>query len=221
MYTLYNLKDKQGAYRFIDIRDTEAGVVADVQLIGAGLPISADPADLTTYAGEAVTFPDKLTTLAQRAAVIYKLDPARIDRACNIVRAENPSMIQEHSAYLLITGSKDKKYQVTKGSCECADHKKGNVCKHRIAANFYREIHPEQTTTKYYARRYCIECLVEHWVELTRYSGELCKGETFDPFHIPHTFTTHSGQGVISVNTISYAPRAAATMPAAREASKV
>lgn len=201
---LYNLKNHEGAWKFLELRETEAGTIATVQFIGAPLPISADPQDLTPYTGEAAQYNDPIATLAQRAAIVYKLDPARINRACNIIRTDNPPMIREATEHLRITSSNGKKsYRVAQKSCDCYDSQKGNICKHRIAAWMYRELHPEPEY-KTYAMHYCMDCLREHWMEITRYDGDKCHGEAINPLHIPQTYARHIGGGYYAVTPITH-----------------
>jgi hypothetical protein len=218
---LYAVKDHPGAHLFIEMRDTDSGTWARMHLIGAPLPFDARPEDCTPYnpaedspqedntAVEIWHKIDSIVLLAQRAAIQYRLDPPRIIRACNILRAENPGMVKECEGYLQITSSNMRQtYRVTKGLCECHDHSKGNICKHRIAAWMYRELHPTPTC-RYFERRYCMECLCEHWLELTRYEGEKCHGETFDPLHIPNTYTSGRNTSGLYVHPMTHihAPR--------------
>jgi len=208
MIQLYAVKDHPGAHLFLEMRETQSGTWAKMHQIGAMLPFDARPEDCTPYdpaedTNHADT--DPIFNLAQRAAVQYHLDPSRIIRACNILRAENPSMVKEREGYLEITSSNMRQtYRVTKGLCECHDHMKGNICKHRIAAWMFRELHPAPTC-RYFERRYCMECLCEHWLELTRYEGEKCHGEKFDPMHIPNTYT--SGRNTTGLYVHPMTPR--------------
>lgn len=94
-----------------------------------------------------------IASLAQEAATIYNLDPMRVQRAAEIVnksrynvqnaqRDENGVTIDSPSLKTLIVKSESGRgwYVVTQGACTCEDHKRGNTCKHRIAAWMHREM---------------------------------------------------------------------------------
>jgi hypothetical protein len=148
--TLYSVKGYKGAHILIDMRDTDGGIIADVQLIGASSPFSASPANLAPFQmSEALTQGDLITVLAQESAVIYGADPPRIQKATELARtpyaiqnAQRDYMgekIKSPSMKTLIVKGRAGWYIVEKGNCQCPDNKKGNTCKHRIAAWMHRE----------------------------------------------------------------------------------
>jgi hypothetical protein len=72
--TLYSVKGYKGAHILIDMRDTDGGIIADVQLIGASSPFSASPANLAPFQmSEALTQGDLITALChpKRTARLY------------------------------------------------------------------------------------------------------------------------------------------------------
>lgn len=150
--TLYTVKGYQGAFILHDVRDTaEFGRVADVQLIGAVLPFSVPEADISPFTmSAAIKEPtgDMLKNLAQEAATVYNLEPGRVMKAAELAR--QVSAIQQArrderneqikpSLKVLIVRGRAGWYVVRTGSCTCPDSRRGNVCKHRIAAWMYRE----------------------------------------------------------------------------------
>ena len=149
--TLYSIKGYQGAHSIIDMRDTDSGTIATVQLIGSALPFSAALPDLTPYqtTNALPTDSDIITLLAQEAAILYGADPERINKAAELAR--QPYAIQnarkdflgepiKPSLNTLIVKGHAGWYLVSKGSCTCPDStKRGQVCKHRIAAWMHRE----------------------------------------------------------------------------------
>ncbi len=78
------------------------------------------------------------------------IDPARLERALEIVKASNwnvqPARRDENeqpiapSLEVLIVHGRHGWYVVRRHSCTCPDSRSGHVCKHRLAAWLYREI---------------------------------------------------------------------------------
>lgn len=151
---LYTVKNYPGAHtatpREIHPADATAYTVARVHLVGARLGFDVPYEDVTPYELTApATFEDVIITLAQEAATIYNLDPKRVQRAADLARNkyniqpakrdENGETIPNPSyKKVCVKGSKGW-YVVAQGSCTCDDHKRGNTCKHRIAAWMQRE----------------------------------------------------------------------------------
>lgn len=158
--SLYKIEGSPAAHYLIGLRECEvtptAGepaqmqMVADVQMIGAVLPYSVPAANLSEYTN--TTPPqcgDTIATLAQEAAVIYKLDPKRVQKAAEIARNKysvQPAKRDEYGneikpsySVLCVKGSSGW-YVVKKNFCTCEDHKRGHVCKHRIAAWMTKEM---------------------------------------------------------------------------------
>lgn len=159
---LVGIKGKKGAHFLDGIREveitTEPGTapavqkIADVQYIGAPLPYSVPAEDIHPF-----TMEDREETghtvahLAQEAVTVYGLDPARVQRAAEIVlssrtavqiakRDENGNPITNPNyKKLAVVGSKGGWYVVTRGACTCKDHANGHTCKHRIAAWMKKE----------------------------------------------------------------------------------
>ena len=48
----------------------------------------------------------------------------------------------------------------------------------------------------YYEQRYCNECVIVHWVEVTRAKRVICHGEAYSPHGDPTHFTRRLGRGV-------------------------
>ena len=146
---LYSVKGYKGAHVVLSTRDTEAGIIADVQLVGAPLPFSAPAADLTPFShADSMSQGDPITLLAQEAATVYSLDPKRTQRAADLVR--NPTNVQQArrneidepikpSLLMLIVKGSSGWYIVRPNFCQCPDNARGNTCKHRIAGWMHRE----------------------------------------------------------------------------------
>lgn len=151
---LYTIKSHPGAHILHHVRDTESGTIADVQLVGAPLPFSVPVSDVADYqpataAPYQAATPGDIIALAQEALTVYALDPGRIARAADLAR--DPYKVQQAKRdvfggpikptlnNLIVKASKNGWYMVTRGSCTCKDHTRGNVCKHRIAAWMHRE----------------------------------------------------------------------------------
>ncbi len=155
--TLYAVKNHTGAH--VLTRTTEAHheptndtptLYACLYLIGGGESFTVRADEIAPFTMEAIyQGGDMITALAQEAAVIYGADPARVDRAASLAR--NPYQVQQarrgHNGekvtpslnLLCVQGSKGGWYLVSHGKCQCEDHKRGEVCKHRIAAWMHRE----------------------------------------------------------------------------------
>ena len=117
MKELYTVKDHPGAHVFIEMRETEAGTMAEMRLIGAILPYSARPEDITIFdpAEDAINSQDKIVMLAQKAAVTFSLDPARINRAADLARC---AAIYPKGGYLQILASNNRdRYTVSLVAC--------------------------------------------------------------------------------------------------------
>lgn len=65
------------------------------------------------------------------------VDNPRVGRAMNIVRAGGVSEAGDQTYKVTSQSNPNKFYTVTKGRCECQDHKDGHLCKHRIAVVIY------------------------------------------------------------------------------------
>jgi len=151
---LYSVKNHPGAHaatpREIHPAEGPAYTVTRVHLVGAMLGFDVPNEDVTPYELTApAVFGDLIVTLAQEAATIYNLDPKRVQKAADLARNKyniQPAKRDEngetipHPSYkkVCVKGSKGW-YVVTQGSCTCEDNKRGNVCKHRIAAWMQRE----------------------------------------------------------------------------------
>lgn len=146
---LYSVLNHRGAHLMLATRETEAGTVADMQLIGALESFTVPILDAVIFAQvEAMSSGDQITLLAQEAVTVYGLEPGRVQRAAELAR--DPYAVQnarrnEHGEQIkpslkvqCVKGSKGW-YTVRPGSCTCPDHAKGNTCKHRIAAWMRRE----------------------------------------------------------------------------------
>lgn len=151
---LYSVTGTKGAHIAQEIRVTGTGPqphpsVVDVQLIGASLPFSAPLADVHAYTqADAMTEGDPITILAQEAVILFGADPARVNRAAELAR--NPYSVQQaakdeqgmsikKSLNVFAVKGSSGWYVVRPGACTCEDHKRGHVCKHRLAAWMYRE----------------------------------------------------------------------------------
>jgi hypothetical protein len=148
--------------------DKPTRLIARVHLIGAIDPFEIELTDLRPFNPATDQYRDGslYTTLAQEAAVIYGLDPARIHRAIEIINTtgaimpakydEQGNAIPKPSYALMYVRATNGRgfYLVTKGTCTCPDHKNGHTCKHRIAAWMMREAQdnpsrkPAQTATQ-------------------------------------------------------------------------
>lgn len=94
-------------------------------------------------------------TLATEAALTYKLEPGRIQRAAaiasksgmigNAKKDENGNPITPTANLKWVRGSKGCFYTVRQGFCTCEDHKNGNICKHRIAVWMHDEMYIRAT----------------------------------------------------------------------------
>ena len=144
---LYTVKGYKGAHYLRDLR--ESGEIATVHLVGADLPFDVDRRDVVPFTqADAITEGNIYLMLAQEAAVLFGQDPARINRAVEIVRTshavqnanrdESGQEIQPSLNCLCVKGSSGW-YVVRPGSCTCEDSKRGHTCKHRIAAWMHRE----------------------------------------------------------------------------------
>jgi hypothetical protein len=146
---LYAVKNHTGAHSLRDLRETDAGEIATVHLIGADLPYDVDRRDLTPYTTDSAYTGDALIMLAQEAAILYGQDPGRINRATEIARRrgmvlqahrdEDGNAISPSLSTICVRGATGW-YIVRPGSCTCQDTAHGHVCKHRIAAWMHREI---------------------------------------------------------------------------------
>ena len=151
---LYTVKNHTGAHtaepREIHPADQPMYSVTRVHLVGADLGFDVPNEDVTPYELTApAIFGDMIVALAQEAATIYNLDPKRIQKAAELARNKyniqpakrdaNGEIIPNPSyKKVCVKGSKGW-YVVTQGSCTCEDHRRGNTCKHRIAAWIQRE----------------------------------------------------------------------------------
>ena len=147
---LYSVKGYKGAHVLTDLRETNQGTTATVQLIGAISPFNATLSDLTPFTMADKFEGDPITQLAQEAATIYGQDPQRIQKAAALARTKGEvqpanrdymgEQIKNPSMKTLIVKGRAGWYIVERGNCQCPDNKKGNTCKHRIAAWMYREM---------------------------------------------------------------------------------
>ncbi len=89
-----------------------------------------------------------LRDLAEQARATWpQIDPARLERAVELVEASSTNVQQAHydedggritpSLEVLIVRGSHGWYVVRKHSCTCPDHRSGHVCKHRLAAWLY------------------------------------------------------------------------------------
>jgi hypothetical protein len=51
-------------------------------------------------------------------------------------------------------------------------------------------------TRTYYEQRYCNECVIVHWLEVTRSHKQICHGEAYSPHGDPTHYTRRLGRGV-------------------------
>ena len=51
-------------------------------------------------------------------------------------------------------------------------------------------------TRTYYEQRYCDECVMVHWLEVTRRQKQICHGETYSPHGDPTHYTRRLGHGI-------------------------
>ena len=154
----YSLKCANGAYMFLRETNQEP-FTHTFQLIGSVPPLTITTTDDAhePYTGAtAYNFPlyPDVESLAQEAVINFKLDPARVQRAAEIVRAsrtncqparrdENGEPIQSPSYEVhAVKSQKDNAWYVVKrGYCSCHDSREdGNICKHRVAAWITREL---------------------------------------------------------------------------------
>jgi hypothetical protein len=56
----------------------------------------------------------------------------------------------------------------------------------------------------YYEQRYCNECVMVHWLEVTPARKEICHGEEFYPHSTPTHYTRRLGRGVEMIEKQSY-----------------
>ena len=195
---LVQVKATPGAHVITDVRETQSGIWVDVQLIGGG-QYSARMEDVTPYdASQPAAEGNQLFQLAQRAVIKYSLDPMRVQKAHDlasregwIIPRDGSLMVKSQSFddynFQSVKNPKGKIYSVSQSSCTCKDTERGNICKHRIAAWMYREMHPEYKSVRIFVHEYCFECGTAHWIE-TRGGIEICHGEKFDPRNIPQTY---------------------------------
>lgn len=123
--------------------------------------------------------------LAEIAVNKYNLDPARVDRAVEML-AKHPNIIHHDINGLATVPSltdATKSYSVTRGACTCADSAKGSICKHRIALWMWAQVNRTQParTTIYTVKCYCESCMTEHFIEVQG-AKEICHGANFDPY---------------------------------------
>jgi hypothetical protein len=151
---LFSVKGTPGAHIVVDQRVTGFGPqphvnIVDVKLIGADLPYSVPLADVHEFTqADRMTEGDPITLLAQEAVLLFGADPARVIRAAELAR--DPHKVQQagkdesgetikKSLNVFIVAGSSGWYVVRPGSCTCEDHKRGHVCKHRLAAWMHRE----------------------------------------------------------------------------------
>ena len=118
-------------------------------MIGASLPFSVPLSDVHAFTqADAMPEGDSITMLAQEAVISFGADPARVNRAAELAR--NPYTVQQaakdeqgetitKSLNVFAVKGSSGWYVVRPGACTCEDHKRGHVCKHRLAAWMYRE----------------------------------------------------------------------------------
>jgi hypothetical protein len=62
----------------------------------------------------------------------------RAERARQILRKDLVSFLG-NGQFMVASGDGERVYNVTQDDCDCLDHKRGNVCKHMIAARMWFE----------------------------------------------------------------------------------
>lgn len=152
---LYSVSGRKGAWYFIDcyqsapIPPTQPADMAIVQLVGSSGSLHVPAAIVAPYTqADAMTEGDPITMLAQEAVILFGADPARANRAAELARSpynvqqaakdEQGETIKKSLNVFAVKGSSGW-YVVRPGACTCEDHKRGHVCKHRLAAWMYRE----------------------------------------------------------------------------------
>ena len=87
-------------------------------------------------------------SLATEAIRVYGADPARVQRAVELLQRQAVHLARYDRSGLpvvpsleifAVAGSQGW-YTVSHGECTCKDHQLGHVCKHRLAAWMYREV---------------------------------------------------------------------------------
>ena len=131
----------------------------------------------------------RYTPYAEKAIQKYRLDPARVDRAVEIVIRKN---IRYINGIAEITASDEKEfYSVTLKSCTCPDSTVNKqICKHRIALWMYEQATPAPTYEDnfYMAYIHCMDCNRQHYIKIDG-QKEICLGYQFNPAHIPTHYT--------------------------------
>lgn len=56
----------------------------------------------------------------------------------------------------------------------------------------------------YYEQRYCNECVIVHWMEVTRAQRAICHGEAFYPHSSLTHYTRRLGRGIEVIEKQSY-----------------
>jgi len=150
-YTITNQPDHWLYIRPGDEPDTaKMAKLGDETLIFVNVPLaSVQPASLDRlHTG----YPN-IATLCTEAALLYKLDTARVQRAATITNTlgmivlakhdENGETIAPSYDVIAVRSQSNPRgwYIVRKGSCTCPDAARGTVCKHRITAWIYKELH--------------------------------------------------------------------------------
>ncbi len=191
---LYALPNTRGAWQYYgENKDSDSKTDAPhlFRLIGSYPSLIFRMADNAAmpYTGEAAyifpLYPDT-ESLAQEAVTTYKLDPARVQRAAEIVegsrtncqpahRDENGEPINTPSYEIQAVKSQNANnsgwYLVRRGSCTCHDSREdGNICKHRIAAWMTRELaeRPARIACEHGAQWAINEKNMKHAVEMAQ-----------------------------------------------------
>lgn len=60
----------------------------------------------------------------------------------------------------------------------------------------------------YFEQRYCDDCMVKHWVEVSRAGRQTCHGETYTPRETPTHYTRRLGHGLELVQKSKRQPQA-------------
>ena len=162
-YTITNQPDHWLYIRPGDEPETaKMAKLGDETLTFANVPLtSVQPASLDRlHKG----YPNT-ATLATEAVLLYKLDPARVQRGATIAnqrgmivlakRDENGVEIKPDYNVIAVRSPSNPRgwYIVRKGSCTCPDAAGGTVCKHRIAAWIYKELHLRPVRIAYQSGR--------------------------------------------------------------------
>lgn len=152
---LYSVEGTKGAWCFVDcyqsspIPPAMPEDVAIMQLIGTSGTLHVPAAIVKSYTqADAMTEGDPIALLAQEAVILFGADPARVIRAAELAR--NPYTVQQaakdeqgnpiaKSLNVFAVKGSSGWYVVRPGACTCEDHKRGHVCKHRLAAWMHRE----------------------------------------------------------------------------------